>query len=275
MFPVSHSNSLAETDCHENVTRLATRFMKKHENLPERSTSPHDLATKVCKSLLDSFPDRSLFHLLQRWGRKKKCDFTKDALNTTAVLNSNPPSEHTVIEKPDPKSWRCKPKPHPLMQSLRQSRNFCIKQKFGKTPHCIGTQHLCNNDNSGILVDCLDIAIGLMCCDMSPTHDMCFSQVWMNSLRNKMLFNVLGGTSTVPSDDNPSHCPKSPDVHLLPCNNHSFSGDPGNNDLHCCKDKSLNNNFWIHTLPPANVQTMERHGNSGKHQGTKVHSHKR
>ena len=71
MFPVSHSNGLAETDCHENVTRLVTRFMKKHENLPERSTSPHDLATKVCKSLLDSFPDRSLFHLLQRWGRKK------------------------------------------------------------------------------------------------------------------------------------------------------------------------------------------------------------
>ena len=176
-------------------------------------------------------------------GKKKKCDFTKDALNTTAVLNTNLPSEHSVIQKPDPKSRTSKHKPDPLTQFLRQSRNFCIKPKLGKAPHCIATQHLRDNDNCGIVVDRLDIAVGLMCCDVSSTHDMHFSQVRMNSVRNKTLFDVLGATSTVPSGDNPSHRPKSPDVHLLPHDDHSLSDDPGDDDLPHDEEESLDDDF--------------------------------
>ena len=158
MFPVSHSYSLTETDYLDNVTQLVVRFMKKHANLPEQSTSPQLLATKVCKSLHDSFPQRSLFHLLQRWGRKKKYDFTKDALNTIVVLNSNLPSQPAVGEKPNHNSRNT----DPLIQFLRKSRDFCIKPKFGQNPLCIGTQYLRNKNNCGIIVDRLEIAIGLM-----------------------------------------------------------------------------------------------------------------
>jgi len=113
------------------------------------------------------------------------------------------------------------------MQFLRSSRDFCIKPKFGKKRLCIGTQYRRNHHNCGILVDRLDIAIALMYCDVSSTHDMYFSQVRMNSVRTKKLFNVSSGTSADRFDDDRSHCREPTDIHFTPFDDQPFVDDTG------------------------------------------------
>ena len=75
----------------------------------------------------------------------------------------------------------------------------------------------------------------------------------MNSVRTKNLFNVCGATSTVPSDDNPSHRRNSTDVHLPPYDDQSFRDDTSHDDLSDHGDETLDEDFL-----DSNVSTDER-----------------
>ena len=64
----------------------------------------------ITETLLDLYPKQNFFHLLHRWGRRKKISFVNDALNSTKVINDLFPERSLINLIFNCRSFGVKPK---------------------------------------------------------------------------------------------------------------------------------------------------------------------
>ena len=137
----------------------------------------------LIRTIVEAYPHKAFFQLLNRWARRKKQDFCKEALNTILAMNAHFPGQ-TII------------------QFINESRTFEVrpitkKRKALYLTYC--AQRMSDNKNSAKqyrqfcaedIALKIDISVRLMYCGLTGTHDMNLSNVRMSSVNKDHKFCI-------------------------------------------------------------------------------------
>ena len=170
MFPsLSLSNVVTNQDHIHALGCLVLRLMKLDAGTLacERSTSYK--AQELCCQIVGRLPRRAFFQLLTRWARQKKNDFAKESINTLTVLNSHFPRQSMV-------------------DFLLKARDFKI-QPTTKTRAQIHVSYV-REERHEHIVKTIDREIQLMYCGIATAHNVFFSKVRMDSVRDTHTFRI-------------------------------------------------------------------------------------
>ena len=89
-FPTLSLSNKDPGSSYEDLVSFVTRFMnRRKESLPAVSNTKNDLLIDIKNEIMKHYPNRAIFHLLHRWGRRTERNFVSDAACTLTVISSN------------------------------------------------------------------------------------------------------------------------------------------------------------------------------------------
>ena len=73
----------------KSLAAIVNRFVgRKKKSTPQKDASSDQDLQLVAETILQAYPSRPFFHLMTRWGRRRKLSFHGDMLNTLLVICS-------------------------------------------------------------------------------------------------------------------------------------------------------------------------------------------
>ena len=170
MFPsLSMSNVETNQDHIRALCSLVLRLMKLDAGTSANDRSTSYKAQELCCKIVGRLPQRAFFQLLTRWARQKKNDFAMEAIYTLMVLNSHFPKQSMV-------------------NFLLNARDFKI-QPTNNTRAQIHVSYVRSEKHEHI-VKTIDHEIQLMYCGIATAHNVFFSKVRMDSVRDTHTFQI-------------------------------------------------------------------------------------
>ena len=183
IFP-NLSASSKESESLVNIVTKTVRKVSSDDETKER----HNAVLIICNTLIDLFPRRAMFSLLQRWSRKKKNHFLKDAINVVTVLTCNN-GELRIDEFLDnARTWKVSP---PSISEIGCRKSFIISY--------VPTDN--HERKYEFLALKLDVSFKLMNSTMAGIQDIIFSRFRRSSVNQHDQFKLGDKIAQTAADD--------------------------------------------------------------------------